>query len=227
MAYDDQSQRFEALRHISKTFCQAYIIFLSGERIRSHIGSALLNVHHILWLICPSKQRDVGEILVGFQGRWTSIYYFLDSQFSDEVLDIFRRLSYRLTFNMLNVGMVDNLEFCWMLNELLNSEIQNMCSTPGFHADMAKPCYYISFFALIRGKEYHTLCATWNEINKFANYYNIIVRNSPAFDRHVFVSSQDLSSVDFDVMRMISTQIRWQDPYWWLCKLWEHRLDFI
>ena len=51
-----------------------------------------------------------------------------------------------------------------------------------------------------------------HKINKFANYQNIIVRNSPAFDRHVFVSSQDRWSMVFDVMRMISTQIRWQDP---------------
>ena len=57
------------------------------------------------------KQRDVGEILVDFQGRWTSIYYLLDSQIFDEVLDIFPRLSYRLTFIMLNMEMVDNLEF--------------------------------------------------------------------------------------------------------------------
>ena len=57
------------------------------------------------------KQRDVGEILVDFQGRWTSIYYFLDSRIFDEVLDIFPRLSYRLTFIMLNMEMVDNLEF--------------------------------------------------------------------------------------------------------------------
>ena len=57
------------------------------------------------------KQRDVGEILVGLQGRWTSIYYFLQSRIFDEVLDIFPRLSYRLTFIMLNVRMVDNLEF--------------------------------------------------------------------------------------------------------------------
>ena len=56
-------------------------------------------------------QRDVGEILVGFQDRQTSIYYFFDSQIFYEVLDIFPRLSYRLTFIMLNVGMVDNLEF--------------------------------------------------------------------------------------------------------------------
>ena len=56
--------------------------------------------------------RCMGKTLVGFQGRWTSIYYFFDSQiFFYEVLDIFRWLSYRLTFIMLNVGMVDNLEF--------------------------------------------------------------------------------------------------------------------
>ena len=30
-----------------------------------------------------------------------------------------------------------------------------------------------------------------HHINKFANYQNLMVRNSPAFDRHVFVSSQD------------------------------------
>ena len=52
-------------------------------------------------------------------------------------------------------------------------------------------------------------------------------RNSRAFDRHVFVSSQDRWSMDFDVMRMISAQIRWQDPCWSLCKLCEQRLDFI
>ena len=33
---------------------------------------------------------------------------------------------------MLNVGMVDNLEF-------FNSEVQNTCSAFGFHADMAEP----------------------------------------------------------------------------------------
>ena len=35
-----------------------------------------------------------------------------------------------------------------------------------------------------------------------------------------------VESMVFDVMRMISTQIRWQDPCWSLFKLWEHRLDF-
>ena len=39
-----------------------------------------------------------------------SIIFSIHSFFY-EVLDIFPRLSYRLTFIMLNVGMVDNLEF--------------------------------------------------------------------------------------------------------------------
>ena len=51
--------------------------------------------------------------------------------------------------------------------------------------------------------------------------------NSRAFDCHVFIFSQDRWSMVFDVMRMISTQIRWQDPCWSLCKLWEHSLDFF
>ena len=88
-----------------------HTIFLRVLRIETHIGSALWNIQHILWLISPFKQHDGGEILINFQGRWTSIYYFFDSQIYNEVLDIFPRLSYRLTFIMLIVGMVDNLEF--------------------------------------------------------------------------------------------------------------------
>ena len=121
---NDNSHRFKALGHISKTFLEAYTIFLSGKRIGSHIGIDSWNIQHILWLFSSFKQRNVGEILVGFQGRWTSIHYFLDSQIFDEVVDIFPRLSYRLTFIM------------------LNSEVKNTCSTPGFHADMAELCYY-------------------------------------------------------------------------------------
>ena len=104
---NDHSHHFKALRHIFKTFDEAYTIFLSGERIGSDIGSVSWNTQHILWLISTFKQRDVGKILVGFQGRWTSIYYFFESQIFYEVLDIFPRL----TFIMLNVGIVDNLEF--------------------------------------------------------------------------------------------------------------------
>ena len=42
-------------------------------------------------------------------------------------------------------------------------------------------------------KENHTLClkSDIKSGNKIANYQNIIVRNSPAFYRPVFVSSQD------------------------------------
>ena len=36
-----------------------------------------------------------------------------------------------------------------------------------------------------------TMSEKRHKISKFANYQNIIVRNSPAFERHVFVSSQD------------------------------------
>ena len=36
---DRFSHRFEALRHIFKTFHEAYTIFLRGQRIGSHIGS--------------------------------------------------------------------------------------------------------------------------------------------------------------------------------------------
>ena len=53
------------------------------------------------------SRQDFGR----FSRQVKSIYYFFDSQIFYEVLDIFPRLSYRLTFIMLNVGMVDNLEF--------------------------------------------------------------------------------------------------------------------
>ena len=62
---------------------------------------------------------------------------------------------------------------------------------------------------LNRKRNPYTMSEKRHKINKFANYQNIMVRNSPAFDRHVFVSYR-LSMV-FDVMRIISTQIRWQD----------------
>ena len=79
-----------------------------------------VNIQHILWLISQFKRRDAGNILVSFQRRWTSIYYFLDSQIFDQVLDIFPRLSYWFTFIMLNVGMVDNLEFWYTIFTLLS-----------------------------------------------------------------------------------------------------------
>ena len=67
----------------------------------------------------------------------------------------------------------------------------------------------------------------WHKINKFEKYQKMIVRNSPAFHRRGFVASQKLLTLFFfflELMSMISTQVRWQDP-WSLCKLWERRLD--
>ena len=82
---------------------------------------------------------------------------------------------------------------------------------------------YLAHSKLWRGKLFnrkrkpHTLCEKQHQINKLANYQNIIVRNGPTLDRHVFVLSQNHCSMIFDVLRMISTQVRWQDPYWLLC----------
>ena len=64
----------------------------------------------------------------------------------NEVLDIFPLLSCRLTFIMLNVGITKNFG-----RQFLNSDVQNKCSSSGFQADMAEPCYRFScFIALIR-----------------------------------------------------------------------------
>ena len=98
-------------------------------------------------------QRDVGEILVGFQDRQTSIYYFFDSQIFYEVLDIFPRLSYRLTFIMLNVGMVDNLEF-WLTIFDFQGPKHVGVSLPGFkqtwqsHGITLPFLLFASFFCL-------------------------------------------------------------------------------
>ena len=102
---DRISHRFETLRHIFKTFHEAYAIFLSGQRIGSHI-------QYILWLISSFKQRDVSARFwsVFKVGEQVSIIFSIH-RFFYKVLDIFLRLSYRLTFIMLNVEMVDNLEF--------------------------------------------------------------------------------------------------------------------
>ena len=97
--------------HIFKTFHEAYTIFSKLTTYRNPYWKCLVKylanfvAYFFFW-----TTRCIGEMLVGFQGRWTSIYYFFDSQIFYEVLDIFPRLSYRLTFIMLNVGMVDNLE---------------------------------------------------------------------------------------------------------------------
>ena len=51
-----------------------------------------------------------------------------------------------IIFIMLNVWMVDNLEFWYTIFEVRG---QNMCSTPGFHADGGEPVLLL-FFPLIR-----------------------------------------------------------------------------
>ena len=56
---------------------------------------------------------------------------------------------------------------------------------------------YVAYSKLCRGKLFnkerkpHAISEKRHKISKFANYQNIIVRNSRFFDRHVFVSSQD------------------------------------
>ena len=65
-----------------------------------------------LCLLLSFKQRDVQVRFwsVFKVGEQVSIIFSIH-RFFYEVLDIFPRLSYRLTFIMLNVRMVDNLEF--------------------------------------------------------------------------------------------------------------------
>ena len=46
-----------------------------------------------------------------------------------------------------------------------------------------------------------------HKTKKFANYHNVMVINTTALGRHVFVSSQIRLSMVFDVIKMISTQI--------------------
>ena len=48
-----------------------------------------------------------------------------------------------------------------------------------------------------------------------------------AFDRHVFGPSQNRWSWVYYVMHMISTQIGWRDPWWWLRQVVRTSLDFI
>ena len=58
---------------------------------------------------------------------------------------------------------------------------------------------YVAYSKLWRGKLFNrkrkpqTMSEKRHKINKFANYQNIKVRNSPALDRHVFVLSERLS----------------------------------
>ena len=129
-----------------KTFHEAYTIFLSGQRIGSHIGNVLWNIQHILWLISSFKQRNVeAKFWSVFKvGKQVSIIFSIHRFFTTEVLNIFPRLSYRLTFIMLNVGMVDNLEFCYTIFEFRGPKHVRF-PLPGF----SQSCVLL-FFALVR-----------------------------------------------------------------------------
>ena len=66
-------------------------------------------------------------------------------------------------------------------------------------------------------KENHALCLKSDIKSINLRITKISQWESPAFDHHGFVSSQD---------RWCAwSQIRRQDPCWSLCKLWEHSLD--
>ena len=56
---NDHSHRFGALRHTLKTFHEANTIFLSGQRIESHIGSVSWNIQHTWCLSSSFKQLMV------------------------------------------------------------------------------------------------------------------------------------------------------------------------
>ena len=138
---NDQSHRFEALTHISKTFHEAYTIFLSGQRIGSHIGSASWSIQYILWFISSFKRPDVGEILVGFQGRWTSIAkYLLLFWFTD-----FWRSSRYFSSIVISISFY-HVE-CGDGRQFLNSEVQN---TYVFHSRVSHRAVLLLFFALVR-----------------------------------------------------------------------------
>ena len=98
---NDHSHGFEALRHIFKTFHEAYTIFVKSREIFSTFCGLFL-------LLNTRRRRDFGRFSRNVNKY---LFFFFDSQIFYEVLNIFPRLSYRLTFIMLNVGVADNLEF--------------------------------------------------------------------------------------------------------------------
>ena len=122
-----------------KTFHEASTIFLRGQRIGSNIGSVSWSIQHRL--MSSFKQRDIGEIFVGFQGRWRSIYYFFDSQIFLRSSRYFSSIVISINFYHVECGdgrqpriLVDNF---WIPRSKTRT-----CSTPGFHRDMAEPWYY-------------------------------------------------------------------------------------
>ena len=119
--------------------------------IESHIGSVSWNIRHILWLT-SFKQCDVGEILVGFQGRWTSF------QFTDFLRSSWYFSSIVISINFYYVECGDGRQPRISVDKFwIPRSKTRTCSTPGFYADMAEPCYF--FFALIRAFAFFLLKA--------------------------------------------------------------------
>ena len=121
---------------LSGIFLRLFMWHTQFFKVESISGAILEVSREIFGTFCglfisTFKQRNIGKILVGFQGRWTSIYYFFNSQIFYEVLDIFPWLSHRLTLIMLNVGMVDNLTFAY-----------------AFHSRVSTRAVLLLFFAL-------------------------------------------------------------------------------
>ena len=91
----------------------------------THIGSASWSIQHILWFISSFERRDVGEIFVGFEGRWTSIAkYLLLFWFTDfwRSSRYFSSIVRSMNFYYLNVGMSDNLDFWKTIFWILRSK---------------------------------------------------------------------------------------------------------
>ena len=138
------SHRFEALRHIFKTFHEAYTIFLSGQRIGSHIGSVSWNIQHILWLISSFKQRDVWARFwsVFKVGEQVSIIFLIHRFY----LRSFRYFSsIVISINFYRVECGDGRQPSLVDQFWIPRSKTRTFSIPGF---LTEPCYY--FFRGIR-----------------------------------------------------------------------------
>ena len=112
--------------------------------IESHIGSVSWNIRHILWLT-SFRQRDVGEILVGFQGRWTSIYYFF--RFKDFLRSSRYFSSIVISINFYHVECGDGRQPRILVD---NFWIPRSKNTHVFHSRVSHRAVLLLFFALVR-----------------------------------------------------------------------------
>ena len=109
---DRISHRLEAVRHIFKTFHEAYITFLSGSvseailEVSREIFSTFCGLFFFYLLNNAMYRRDFGRFKVGEQ---VSIIFSFHSFLRSSIY--FSSIVISIIFIMLNVGMVDNLEF--------------------------------------------------------------------------------------------------------------------